>query len=98
MTSVFLTNDQINFAVAESPPGVFLYLGYSKKDSIILTRGRMKIQDEKNIPSTDEEERNEVKNTIQQTVSHFTSNTNKVKVWWFFEDKKYLLLNYQLDV
>ena len=29
--------------------------------------------------STDEEERNEVKNTIQQTVSHFTSNTNKVK-------------------
>merc|ERR1712037_685812 len=37
----------------------------------------MKIQDEKNIPSTDEEERNEVKNTIQQTVSHFTSNTNK---------------------
>lgn len=63
--------------VAESPPGVFLYLGYSKKDSIILTRGRMKIQDEKNIPSTDEEERNEVKNTIQQTVSHFTSNTNK---------------------
>lgn len=63
--------------MVESPPGVFLYLGYSKKDSIILTRGRMKIQDEKNIPSTDEEERNEVKNTIQQTVSHFTSNTNK---------------------
>ena len=29
--------------------------------------------------STDEEERNEVKNTIQQTVSHFTSNTNKVR-------------------
>jgi hypothetical protein len=37
----------------------------------------MKIQDEKNIPSTDEEERKEVKNTIQQTVSHFTSNANK---------------------
>lgn len=63
--------------VAESPPGVFLYLGYSKKDSIILTRGRMKIQDAKNVPTADEEERNEVKNTIQQTVSHFTSNTNK---------------------
>lgn len=63
--------------VAERPPGVYLYLGYSKKDSMILTRGRMKIQDEKNIPSTEEEERNEVKNTIQQTVSHFTSNTNK---------------------
>ena len=40
----------LNVSVAESPPGVFLYLGYSKKDSIILTRGRMKIQDEKNIP------------------------------------------------
>ena len=65
----------------EASPGVFLYLGYSKKDSIILTRGRMKIQDEKNIPSTDDEERNEVKNTIQQTVSHFTSNTNKVKLF-----------------
>ena len=36
--------------------------------------------------STDEEERNEVKNTIQQTVSHFTSNTNKVRSFirkWF---------------
>merc|ERR1719430_2196826 len=63
--------------VVESPEGVYLYLGYSKKDSIILTRGRMKIQDEKNIPVTDDAERNEVKNTIQQTVSHFTSNTNK---------------------
>ena len=31
------------------------------------------------VPDTDEEERNEVKNTIQQTVSHFTSNTNKVR-------------------
>lgn len=64
--------------VAEaSLPGVFLYLGYSKKDSIILTRGRMKIQDENDIPTSEAEERNEVKNTIQQTVSHFTSNTNK---------------------
>ena len=40
----------LNVSAAESPPGVFLYLGYSKKDSIILTRGRMKIQDAKNIP------------------------------------------------
>jgi len=63
--------------VAESPPGVWLYLGYSKKDSSILTRGRMVIQDEKNIPSDEEEQSTEVKNTIQQTVSHFTSNTNK---------------------
>ena len=30
------------------------------------------------VPDTEEEERNEVKNTIQQTVSHFTSNANKV--------------------
>jgi hypothetical protein len=79
-----------NPVVAESPPGVFLYLGYSKKDSIILTRGRMKIQDEKNIPSTDEEERKEVKNTIQQTVSHFTSNANKVTESLVFTTTKYL--------
>lgn len=37
----------------------------------------MVIQDEKNIPSDESEQSNEVKNTIQQTVSHFTSNTNK---------------------
>jgi hypothetical protein len=30
------------------------------------------------VPLTEEEEELEVKNTIQQTVSHFTSNTNKV--------------------
>jgi len=60
---------------AEAPPGVFLYLGYSKKDALILQRGRVKLG--KVVPDTDEEERNEVKNTIQQTVSHFTSNTNK---------------------
>ena len=62
--------------VAESPPGVYLYLGYSKKDSLILQRGRVKLG--KNVPDTEDEERNEVKNTVQQTVSHFTSNTNKV--------------------
>jgi len=37
----------------------------------------MVIQDANNIPSSEEEEKTEVKNTIQQTVSHFTSNTNK---------------------
>jgi hypothetical protein len=31
------------------------------------------------VPLTEEEEELEVKNTIQQTVSHFTSNTNKVR-------------------
>merc|ERR1711892_956119 len=61
--------------VAESPPGVYLYLGYSKKDSLILQRGRVKLG--KDVPDTEEEERKEVKDTVQQTVSHFTSNTNK---------------------
>ena len=64
------------FLVAESPPGVYLYLGYSKKDSLILQRGRVKLG--KDVPDTEEEERKEVKDTVQQTVSHFTSNTNKV--------------------
>ena len=63
-------------SVAESPPGVYLYLGYSKKDSLILQRGRVKLG--KDVPDTEEEERKEVKDTVQQTVSHFTSNTNKV--------------------
>merc|ERR1719323_737948 len=61
--------------VAEAPPGVYIYLGYSKKDALILQRGRVKLG--KKVPDTEEEERNEVKNTIQQTVSHFTSNANK---------------------
>merc|ERR1712062_230114 len=52
-----------------------IYLGYSKKDALILQRGRVKLG--KRVPDTEEEERNEVKNTIQQTVSHGTSNTNK---------------------
>ena len=60
----------------EAPPGVYIYLGYSKKDALILQRGRVKLG--KRVPDTEEEERNEVKNTIQQTVSHFTSNANKV--------------------
>jgi len=64
-----------SMAVAESPPGVYLYLGYSKKDSLILQRGRVKLG--KDVPDTEEEERKEVKDTVQQTVSHFTSNTNK---------------------
>jgi len=61
--------------VADAPPGVYIYLGYSKKDALILQRGRVKLG--KKVPDTEEEERNEVKNTIQQTVSHFTSNANK---------------------
>jgi len=58
-----------------TPPGVFLYLGFSRIDSEVLKKGRMKLNDE--VPLTDEEEENETKNTIQQTVSHFTSNANK---------------------
>ena len=65
------------FLAVEAPPGVYIYLGYSKKDALILQRGRVKLG--KRVPDTEEEERNEVKNTIQQTVSHFTSNTNKVR-------------------
>jgi predicted oxidoreductase (fatty acid repression mutant protein) len=61
--------------VMPSPPGVFLYLGFSRIDSEVLKKGRMKLNDE--VPLTEEEEENEVKNTIQQTVSHFTSNANK---------------------
>jgi len=61
--------------VPDAPPGVYLYLGYSRIDSEILKQGRMKLDDE--VPLTDDEEELEVKNTIQQTVSHFTSNTNK---------------------
>ena len=76
----------------EAPPGVYIYLGYSKKDALILQRGRVKLG--KRVPDTEEEERNEVKNTIQQTVSHFTSNANKVARldlpsqprWWIFND------------
>lgn len=64
------------FLAVEAPPGVYIYLGYSKKDALILQRGRVKLG--KRVPDTEEEERNEVKNTIQQTVSHFTSNANKV--------------------
>ena len=29
--------------VAEAPPGVYIYLGYSKKDALILQRGRVKL-------------------------------------------------------
>ena len=74
---------------------MYIYLGYSKKDALILQRGRVKLgkkvafhEDDIfkyfhehiliQVPDTEEEERNEVKNTIQQTVSHFTSNANKV--------------------
>ena len=31
------------FLVAEAPPGVYIYLGYSKKDALILQRGRVKL-------------------------------------------------------
>jgi len=45
------------------------------------------------VPLTDDEEENEVKNTIQQTVSHFTSNTNKV-ILSIFSTKS--ILSYQI--
>ena len=44
------------------------------------------------VPDTEEEERNEVKNTIQQTVSHFTSNANKVTTGTFIKPTAELLM------
>ena len=34
------------FLVPEAPPGVYLYLGYSRIDAEILKQGRMKLDDE----------------------------------------------------
>ena len=62
--------------VCDSPPGVYLYLGYSKKDLRILKQGRVKLG--KPVPDTEDDERYEVRNTVQQMVSHFNSNTKKV--------------------
>ena len=54
-----------------------LFLGYSRKDFKILMEGRQEVSDR--IPNTDQEEEMEVTSTVQQAVSHFTSNNNKVR-------------------
>ena len=68
----------IFFSLAPTPlPGVHLFLGYSRKDFKILMEGRQEVSDR--IPNTDQEEEMEVTSTVQQAVSHFTSNNNKVR-------------------
>ena len=56
--------------------GVFLFLGFSRKDARVVMAGREKVSDR--LPSTEEEEQLEVLSTVQQAVSYFTSNNNKV--------------------
>ena len=58
-------------------PGVYLFLGYSRKDFKILMEGRQEVSDR--VPETEEEEELEVTSTVQQAVSHYTSNNNKVR-------------------
>jgi hypothetical protein len=36
------------YTVPDSPPGVYLYLGYSRIDAEVLKQGRMKLNDEVN--------------------------------------------------
>jgi hypothetical protein len=49
------------------------------------------------VPLTEEEEELEVKNTIQQTVSHFTSNTNKVRTLTYEHIMEYSTTGYTAD-
>ena len=65
--------------VAAPPPlpGVHLFLGYSRKDFKLLMEGRQEVSDR--VPETEEEEELEVTSTVQQAVSHYTSNNNKVR-------------------
>ena len=63
--------------LAPSPlEGVYLFLGYSRKDARVVMEGRKEVSDK--IPDTEEEEEVEVVATVQQAVSYFTSNNNKV--------------------
>ena len=60
--------------------GVFLFLGFSRKDARVVMAGREKVSDR--LPSTEQEEQLEVLSTVQQAVSYFTSNNNKVSPVW----------------
>ena len=60
--------------------GVFLFLGFSRKDARVVMAGREKVSDR--LPSTEEQEQLEVLSTVQQAVSYFTSNNNKVCPVW----------------
>ena len=56
--------------------GVYLFLGFSRKDARMVMEGRKEVSDK--VPDNDEEEEMEVVATVQQAVSYFTSNNNKV--------------------
>ena len=67
----------IMIVVAPEPlEGVSLFLGFSRKDARVVMAGREKVSDR--LPATEEEEQLEVLSTVQQAVSYFTSNNNKV--------------------
>lgn len=53
--------------------GVFLYLGFSRKDASLIRTARETMAEQEALP----EEEVEVTATVQQAVSHFTSNLNK---------------------
>ena len=57
--------------------GVYLFLGSSRKDSKVVMEGRKEVSDK--TPENEEEEVAEVTATVQQAVSYFTSNNNKVQ-------------------
>ena len=57
--------------------GVHLFLGYSRKDAKVLIEGRQMVSDR--VAGTEEEQQEEVLSTVQQAVSYFTSNNNKVR-------------------
>ena len=63
-------------AAPEPLEGVSLFLGFSRKDARVVMAGREKVSDR--LPSTEEEEQLEGLSTVQQAVSYFTSNNNKV--------------------
>ena len=63
-------------AAPEPLEGVSLFLGFSRKEARVVMAGREKVSDR--LPSTEEEEQLEVLSTVQQAVSYFTSNNNKV--------------------
>ena len=52
-------------------------MGYSRKDAKVLIEGRQMVSDR--VAGTEEEQQEEVLSTVQQAVSYFTSNNNKVR-------------------
>ena len=46
MMTYYKADDVLLHTVPDSPPGVYLYLGYSRIDAEVLKQGRMKLNDE----------------------------------------------------